>query len=78
MEAEDARPCVCGKLWGLDFAKPQQFAVCLCGETITINGGASWYLQHGPNPEHRSPDYKGGNLLAACDWIDAVCLEARS
>lgn len=72
-----ARPCICGKLWGLDFSVPEQFAVCLCGETITIHGGTSWHLQHGPNPEHRSPDYEGGNLLDACDWIDAVCLEVR-
>lgn len=73
----EARPCICGKLWGLDRAVPEQFAVCLCGETLTIRGGSTWFLQHGPNPEHRSPDYEGDNLLAACDWVDAVCLNVR-
>lgn len=78
MELSEARPCICGRLWGLDFSVPQQFMVCLCGATVTINGGATWFLQHGPNPEHRSPDYDGGSLIAACDWIDAVCLDRRA
>lgn len=79
MEADlDVRPCICAKLWGLDFSKPQHGVVCLCGAKVYVHGGSSWFLQHGENPEHRSPDYDGGDLIAACDWIDAVCLESRA
>ncbi len=78
-EPEDGRPCICGKFWGLNFSQ-QHFAVCLCGKTLAIMpvvDRREWFVQHGENPEHRSPNYSGGNLLAVCDWIDSVCLAER-
>ena len=74
----DVRPCICGRFWGLDFAL-RHYATCLCGKTLSILpvGNGEWFVQHGPNPEHRSPVYSDGNLLAVCDWIDSVCLSER-
>lgn len=77
-ELAELRPCICGSLTQADLSETrEQFAACLCGETLTIRGGATWHLQHGPNPEHRSPDYEGDRLIEACDWVDSVCLETR-
>lgn len=72
---EQLRPCICGALWGLDLALHNEVR-CLCGDTLHTfpAGGECWYVQHGPNPEHRSPTYEDGGLLAVCDWVDSVCL----
>jgi hypothetical protein len=44
-----------------------------CAATLSIAVSAEgWSVQHGANPEHRSPVYQGDNLIAVCDWIDAV------
>jgi hypothetical protein len=73
----DYRPCICAYFWGLDFAE-EHTLTCLCGETLfTKPEGNGWFVQHGVNPEHRSPNYDGGSLIAVCDWIDSVCLLER-
>jgi hypothetical protein len=56
----------------------EHFVTCLCGEELYVQpDDGEWFVQHGLNPEHRSPNFKGGSLLAACDWVDAVCLSQR-
>ena len=80
MKVDDtkSRPCICGNLWGL-FRDVLQAAECLCHKPLSIipAGKDEWYVQHGENPEHRSPNYTGESLLAVCDWIDSVCLNDR-
>ena len=77
MIEDDYRPCICGKLWGLVLEKPHDVS-CLCGVTLHVRPeGDGWFVQHGPNPEHRSPRFAGGSLIKVCDWIDAVCLHDR-
>jgi hypothetical protein len=71
----EMRPCICGKINHLE--KTWSHTVtCLCGGLLHVfpsdPESLSWHLQHGDSPEHRSPDYQGNNLIAACDWVDAV------
>lgn len=76
MNEVEGRPCICGALTDIDYHRRVQVVECLCGEVLTIRTRPitdSWHIQHGQSPEHRSPEYPADrNLLAACDWIDAV------
>lgn len=50
---------------------------CDCGVTLyvrRVSPDGTWYMQHGPNPEHRTDLYPGGVLFlsATRHWREVV------
>jgi hypothetical protein len=68
---------VIGALWGADLATFDRRLMCLCKEFVMVVRASepfTWALQHGDNPEHRSPWYDTGDLMRAQEWLESIHL----
>jgi hypothetical protein len=71
---------VIGALWGTDIDKLKlnHRLLCRCREFVTIvttnDGPWAWTMQHGPNPEHRSPWFTTALLDGAQEWLESIHL----
>lgn len=61
-------------LWGHDIKEEREFP-CDCGGRFSLvyeNLVEGWAVQHGDNPEHRSPTFYGADISYAQRWLKSV------
>ena len=63
------------RLWGADLAEPIEPFPCDCGETVRVTYRREpwgWWMQHGENPEHMSPQWTEPFVHLPQDWVDSI------